>query len=113
MASTSAGADELAELDPLPEDEALADAEPLPEPEPEPLPEPEPEPLPEPEPEPLPEPEPDPDELSAISLTLLLLSSSPQAAAKSMRDMTAPSSRIRRDIHFSLGTNIREKDRHA
>jgi hypothetical protein len=76
VAPTSAGADELAELDPLPEDEALADAEPLPEP----------------------EPDPDPDELSAISVTLLLLSSSPQAAAKSVRDMTAPSSRIRRDI---------------
>jgi|TARA_B100001094_G_scaffold291481_1_gene309940 hypothetical protein len=105
VAPTSAGADELAELDPLPEDEALADAEPLPEPEPEPLPE--------PEPEPLPEPEPDPDELSAISVTLLLLSSSPQAAAKSMRDMTAPSSRIRRDIHFSLGTNNYGEDRHA
>ncbi|MEC7404040.1 MAG: hypothetical protein VYD93_08175, partial [Actinomycetota bacterium] len=83
--------------------EALADAEPLPEPEPEP----------EPEPDPEPEPEPEPDEPLPSSVTPLLLSSSPQAAAKSMRDMTAPSSRIRRDIHFSLDTNNWEKDRHA
>ncbi|MEC8687796.1 MAG: hypothetical protein VXX74_07025, partial [Actinomycetota bacterium] len=83
MTPTSAGADELPELEALPEL------------------------LPEPEPEPLPEP--DPDEPLPSSVTPLLLSSSPQAAAKSMRDMTAPSSRIRRDIDFSLDTNNWEK----